>query len=79
MNKRLGYQNLITEKILEDVVSRFIQSYSVSKNKSQKFLAKYIAQSETPSTSYIKLRGFFAMSTRYPEEYWLMKFAPYLL
>lgn len=79
MNKRLGYQNLITEKILEDVVGRFVDICSKGNKKSRKIITKYIVQSKAPATNYVKIREFFAMSTRYPEEYWLMKFAPYLL
>ena len=80
MSRRLGHDNSIVEKMLNEVVERFIDKKSRVKKMRMKFLIKPVKiVSENKPSAQIKPREFFAIAPLAPEEYWLMRFANYLL
>lgn len=80
MSRRLGHHNYIVEKMLNEVVQSFIDEKSHSKKMRMKFLIKPVRiESEDKPSAQIKPREFFAIAPLAPEDYWLMRFANYLL
>lgn len=79
MSQRLGCNNSIVEKILETAVERFIDQKKNNKKMHIKFLAKAKKLDEEKPSTKIKPRDFLAIAPLAPEEYWLLRFANYLL
>lgn len=74
MAKRIGYNNSLLLEMLDNAANRFIDRRN---DKSTRSFKRYLKKMG-PATS-VKIRDFFAMAPLSPEEYLIIKYAPYLL
>lgn len=79
MSRRLGCENYVIEKMLHEIVDRFIDKKYDAKKLRMKFLIKPRKASEKKPSGQVAPREFFAIAPLAPEEYWLLRFADYLL
>ncbi|HLD76565.1 MAG TPA: hypothetical protein VI861_00370 [Rickettsiales bacterium] len=81
LNQGAGYQNHHAQKILENVINRFIGDDARNSKRNKKFLKIHIKKLQKQKNSFVKIKEMLNISVnnKFCEEYWLLKSTPYLL